>query len=215
MNRDLPVIIIGAGGHAKVLAALLVAAGVEIVGLTDTDPARHGGNVLGCPVLGDDEIIAEHGVGEIKLAVGVGTTRSSAVRHNIYATYAGRGYQFHTCIHPTAMIAADVMIGPGAQVMAGAVIQPGTVIGANAIINTGACVDHDCHIGDHAHIAPGAVLSGGVTVGACSHVGAASVILQNIALGAEVTVGAGAVVTADVDDGACMIGIPAREAKHV
>jgi len=215
LSYNLPVIIIGAGGHAKVLAGLLDAAGTTIAGLVDADAARHGVNVLAHRVLGGDDVIENHTADTVELVVGVGSTRAQNKRKEIFAAYARRGYTFHTCIHPAATIAADAEISPGAQIMAGAIIQPGAVIGANTIINTGACIDHDCHIGDHAHIAPGAVLCGGVTVGACTHIGAASVILQNIAIGDDTTIGAGAVVTSDVRDGACMTGIPARDAKHV
>lgn len=210
MSGGIPVIIIGAGGHAKVLAALLDAVGAPVLGFTDNDPARLGGEVLGHPVLGDDAVIDDHAPSSVELAVGVGSTRACTVRREIHDAFAAKGYRFRTCVHPAAWVSPDARIGAGAQIMAGAIVQPGCTIGAGAIVNTRATVDHDCRIGAHAHVAPGAVLNGSVSVGADTHVGAASVVLQNLTLGKRVTVGAGAVVTKNIADGSSVAGVPAR-----
>ncbi|MGJ3259923.1 MAG: acetyltransferase [Rhodospirillales bacterium] len=215
MSGGLPVIIIGAGGHGKVVAGLLQAAGAKVIGLTDNDTALHGGEVLGYPVLGGDSVIDGHAPDMVELTVGVGSTAPGSSRKKIYDGFAARGYRFRTCIHPAAWVSADAELGDGTQVMAGAVIQPGCAIGENAIINTRASIDHDCHIGAHAHIAPGAVLGGEVSVGVSTHVGIGATVIEDLTIGAGAMIAAGACVVADVGDGTCVAGVPAREMRRV
>lgn len=215
MSGRQPVIIIGAGGHAKVLSALLDAAGVEIVGLTDADPSRHSTHVMGHPVLGGDDIIARHAPGTVELVIGVGSTRPATVRREIYEGFHARGYTFRTCVHPYAWVSPDAVLSAGVQVMAAAAIQPGCRIGANTIINTRASVDHDCRLGDHVHIAPGAVLGGAVHVGHGAHVGTGATVIETRRVGDGALVAAGACVIADVPAGARVAGVPAQALRRV
>ena len=207
----LPVIVVGAGGHAKVVLAALEEAGFEVQGMIDADATRIGRRVLGVPVLGDDGILAGYTGDTIGLVNGIGSTGRADTRIAVFERFHDLGFVFVTIVHPRAFVAADVEIAEGAQVMAGAIIQPGCRIGENAIVNTGARIDHDCIIGAHAHIAPGAVLCGGVTVGRGAHVGAGSTVIQNIEIGPRGLVGAGAVVVAAVGTGSTVVGVPARK----
>ena len=190
-----PVIVIGSGGHAKVVIAALQRSGTEILGITDKDRRRAGARVLGVPVLGDDRVLAGYEADTVVLVNGVGCSGSSALRRRVFEDLREKGFHFAVVIHPAAIVAADSELGEGAQVMAGAVIQPGCRIGANAIVNTGAGIDHDCAIGDHAHIAPGAVLCGGVIVGEAAQVGAGATVIQNVEIGVGALVRAGSLVT--------------------
>lgn len=214
MTAGLTVVIIGAGGHAKVVAGTLLAAGFSVEGLVDADPALAGKRVLGLPVLGGDEILEGRDPAGLLLANGIGSTGNSGVRRKVFDRFKSRGFSFVTLRHPAAVVSAEVGLAEGAQVMAGAVIQPGCRIGANSIVNTGARIDHDCRIGDHAHIAPGAVLCGTVTVGDAAHVGAGAVVVQNIVVGNDVLVAAGATVTHHIDNARRVAGTPAREMKR-
>ena len=202
------VLVIGAGGHAKVVIEALRSMNEHIIGATDADPAKHGSECQGVPVLGGDEVAHDHGPGAVLLANGIG--QSPEGRRTVYRRFKESAYEFLTIIHPSATVAADAELGEGAQVMAGAVIQPTARIGRNAIINTGAIVDHDCAIAEHAHIAPGAILCGAVTVADGAFVGAGATVIQGITIGADATIGAGAVVIDDVAPGAAVNGVPAR-----
>lgn len=205
-----PVVIIGSGGHAKVIVACLRLLGVPILGRTDADPMKRHQTLDGVPFLGEDRVINGQDPAAIQLINGIGSTGDAGKRIGAYEQFRERGFQFSRVIHPSAIIAGDAEIGEGAQVMAGAVIQPGCRLGGNVVINTGARIDHDCVIGDHVHVAPGAVLCGEVKVGARSHIGAGAVIIQTIGVGTDSLIAAGAVVRANVRKSARLAGVPAR-----
>ena len=127
MNR--PVIIIGAGGHAAVVADALMACGVEILGFTDIDTARRGGRHLGLPVLGDDKhVLAGYRQDDIVLANGIGGVASTELRKNVQTGLQGAGWQFMTVQHPSAIVSPKAQIGRGVQMLAGSIIQVGARI---------------------------------------------------------------------------------------
>lgn len=200
-----PVIIVGGGGHARVLIDVLLLQSAEIIGISDPalEPGSHG--PFGLAVLGDNEAISDYPPDSVELVNGIGSTHSTLKRRQVYELFCARNYRFASIIHPSAIIAREVSVGDGVQIMAGSVIQTGTVIGCNTIINTGAKIDHDCRIGDHVHIAPGAVLSGGVVIDDCSHIGAGASVIQSVHIGRDCLVGAGTVALRDAPDGAKVI----------
>jgi len=120
---------------------------------------------------------------------------------------------FVMTIHPNAVVSKHAKIGEGCQIFATAVINAAATIGKHCIINTGAIIEHDCVLEDYVHIAPNATLSGGVQVGESSHIGIGASVLQNITIGKNVTIGAGAVVTKDIPDNCTAVGIPAKPIK--
>lgn len=182
-----------------------------IVGIVDPDPKMAGACLLGVPVLGGDEVVDEFPPSEIQLINGLGSVGPPIKRQQLFDRYKERGYEFAPVIHPSAVVAADVVLGEGSQVMAGVILQAGSSIGVNAIINTRASVDHDCTIQKHVHIAPGVTISGGVIVGESSHIGTGATVIQGITIGKRAIVAAGAVVTKEVPDYAKVRGVPARE----
>ncbi|HEY4245815.1 MAG TPA: acetyltransferase [Lacunisphaera sp.] len=203
-----PVIVIGGGGHAKVLISTLILLGRKVLGFVD--PKTSLPPILGISTLGDDQAISLHDPDKVHLVNGVGTTGISVLRRQIYQKFRKTYYNFETVIHPSAIIALDVEIADGVQIMAGAIVQPGSRLGANAIINTGVRVDHDCSIEAHAHLAPGVTLSGGVLIAEGSFVGTGASIIHGISVGPNSIVGAGAVVIRNVPAGVTVAGVPAR-----
>lgn len=204
-------VVIGSGGHARVLIAALKAAGIVPLACIDIDPARWKTQVLGIAVAGGDDALPSLGAPDrVFLVNGVGSAAQPGARRAVWDKFSQLTYRFASVRDPRAIISEGVLIDDGAQVLAGAVVQPGTRIGSNAIINTGACVDHDCLIGPHAHIAPGAVLCGDVEIGESSHVGAGAIVRQGVRIGAGAVIAMGAVVIRDVSDRSIVGGIPAR-----
>lgn len=205
----LPVIILGGGGHAKVLIDTLKIQSIEVIGITDPDPEVANTSVMDIPVMGDDEVIFKYAPEHILLVNGLGTTRATSFRRQLFLKFKNYGYHFANVIHPSALISSHVTLGEGVQIMPGVIIQAGSCIGDNTIVNTKVSVDHDCRIGPHVHLAPGVTISGGVQVGEGVHVGIGAIIIQGINIGEESLIAAGAVVIRDVAKGVTVKGIPA------
>jgi sugar O-acyltransferase (sialic acid O-acetyltransferase NeuD family) len=208
------VIVLGAGGHAKVVIDLLRKLGRTVVAAVEPTAPAEGAQVLGVP-MENESVIEHHAPGDIELALGIGMPSQDpiaglAARRKIAERFAVRGYRFPPLVHPSAIVGNDCTIGAGAQIMAGAIVQPSCRIGAFAIVNTGACVDHDCELGENCHVAPGATLGGGIRVGAETLIGIGASVHQNLVIGARALIGGGAMVAGPVGDGEVRIGVPAR-----
>jgi len=202
-----PLILVGSGGHARILLSTLLLLGGRVLGFVDPDKTRT--ELLGVPYLGGDDALSDD-PGQVVLVNGLGSVASIENRLRVYESFRRRGYRFASVIHPGAIVAPEAELADGVQIMAGAIVQTGCVVEENCIINTGARVDHDCVIHAHAHVAPGAVLCGNVHVGSRSHVGAGATVIQAVHIGSDAIVGAGAVVLSDVPECCTVVGIPAR-----
>lgn len=209
---SLPVIVVGGGGHAKVVLDALLAIKRQILGFCDPD--ENGDRLAGVKRLGGDESILQFAAANVALANGIGMMPFRSLRREVHEKFSSKGYRFERIIHPSAVVGSDVALEDGVQVMAGVVIQPGTCVGKNSIINTSASIDHDCIIGAHVHIAPGATLCGHVQIGENAHVGCGATIIQNITVGNNSVIGAGAVVLRDVPPNSTVVGIPARAVEN-
>lgn len=207
------VIIVGAGGHAAVVADALLAGAHPVLGFVDAEPSRHGGRVCGLPILGGDDVLAEYDQDTVRLANGVGGTRGEGLRSKVQGRFEALGWQFVGLRHPSAIVSPFAEVDPCAQLMAASVVQPGAVVGKGCIVNTGAVIEHDVELGTFVHVACNATLCGGVRVGANSHIGAAAVVRQRISLGPETVVGAGSVVVRDFAGCGLLMGVPARSTK--
>jgi len=202
-------LILGAGGHAQVVADAVTAGapanGLELIGYLDDDPARLGEDLGGVRVLGP--LAARPAMPHDGVVVAIG---SNARRAAIFDVLGRDGETLVTVSHPSAIIAASVVIGAGTMICAGVIVNPHASIGRNVILNTGCSIDHHGRVEDHAHIAPGARLGGNVTVGRGTLVGIGAVVLPGVSIGAGAVVGGGSVVVRDVADGDTVAGNPAR-----
>lgn len=196
--RGKPIILLGAGGHAKVLLDILLGQNAEILGIAEKDGADRPTGLYGIPVIGSDSDVGQYAPDKIVLVNGIGSVGSTALRQKIFEKFKRQGYRFRQVVHPQAMVSRRAELGEGVQVMAGAVVNIGTRIRENSIINTNASVDHDCEIGAHVHIAPGVTLSGGVTVGDGSHIGTGAAVVQGITVGHHSFVEAGGIVMRNI-----------------
>ena len=211
MTMRLRSILIGGGGHARVLQDIAGTSNeLEILGYTDTAP----GTLKDLPYLGNDDILAAYDPKEILLINGVGSVERPVRRCKVYLHLSQKGYRFATIVQPGAVVSPNARLDSGIQVIGAAVIQSGSVIHENCLINTSAVIDHDCMIGPHTHIATGAVVTGSVKIGRACHIGAGTVIIQGITIGDNVLIGAGSLVLSDIPTGATAYGSPARIISH-
>ena len=201
------IVIIGAGGHGRVVADLcdLLGSWQEIVFLDDRFPAMDAcGEWRVVGTMADIPAAAADGN---EFALGIG---SNAVRMKFFEEARKSGAVLPALVHPAAAVSPRSRLGAGSVVLATAAVNIGAETGAGVIINTGASVDHDCQLGDGVHICPGARLAGAVRVGDLAMIGVGSSVRQGITIGAGATVGAGAAVVADVQPGLVVAGVPAK-----
>jgi UDP-perosamine 4-acetyltransferase len=202
-----PFVIIGAGGHAKVILDMLHdRAEFTCAGCVDPDPQS--ASLLKVPGLGDDGALAKILSSGIRHAfVAIGSNRVRAERQQ---QVRALGFTIINAISRYAVISPRATLGAGVAIMPGAVINVDTVIEDGAIINTGATVDHDCRIGAFAHVAPGTHLAGNVTVGNGAFLGVGTSVIPRRVIGAWSMVGAGSAVVHDIPEGITAVGVPAR-----
>jgi UDP-perosamine 4-acetyltransferase len=206
------VVIIGAGGHGRVVLDILLRAGTyRVEGFVDSNPNLHGRRMDGRAVLGDVSCLPrlrDEGLHGAVVAIG-----DNGVRRE-FADYVEEvGLHLVNAIHPSAHLAHNVMLGKNIVIAAGALVCTHCQLGDSVILNTGCIVDHESKIGTAVHICPGAKLAGRVTVDSGAFIGIGATIIQNVRIGYEAVVGGGAVVIRDVSPMTTVVGVPARVIK--
>lgn len=204
-------LILGAGGHAKVVAETAMSIGrwARIGFLDDRHPVIS--ELLNLPVVGrfSDAFAFREFYSEAVVALGNNDSRIGWLR-----SLEADGYTLPSLVHSKAYVSPYSLLGVGTVVFAQAAVNAGARLGRGVIVNTGATVDHDCFIGDGVHVCPGAHLAGEVRIGAYTCIGIGAVVKQQMVVGEGVTVGAGAVVVKSVPAGVIVAGVPARIVKH-
>lgn len=200
------ILIVGGGGHARVVADILLAMDdMEPVGFIAGDVPAGTSGPLGLKVLGGDEDVNRIPHDGLVVAVG-----ENSVRRRLFERFAAQGETLVSAVHPSAILAPDAVLGLGCVVCPGAIVNTGAVVGDNVILNSGCVVEHDCAVGDHAHVAPGAKLAGGVRVGVSAFIGLGAAVVPGVTVGEGGVAGAGSVVLRDVEPGVTVVGVPAR-----
>ena len=209
---SMKVVIIGAGGHGKVVLDILRAQGKhDPAGFVDTTPALTGTVVGGKPVFGPPNLLPklrQRGIDGAIVAIGDCRVRAQYAR-----VLREQGFELINAIHPSACVSPTAAIGHNVVIAPQAAVCTEAKIGDSVILNTGSIVDHECEIGEGAHICPGVQLAGRVRVGPGAWVGIGANVIQCLSIGEYALVGAGAVVIRDVPAYATVVGCPARVIK--
>lgn len=198
-------LIIGAGGHGKVIADIALRMNKwEYIAFLDD--GEHVKNLMGIEIIGKSTDISRY-IKDYDIFVGIG---NNAIRENIQEQLESKGASIPVLIHPDAVIGAQVSMESGTVVMAGTVINCCTQIGKGCIINTASTVDHDNIIEDYVHISPGTHLAGTIKIGKGTWLGIGTVVINNINITGNCKIGAGTVVTKDISESGTYVGVPAR-----
>ena len=197
-------LIIGAGGHGRVIADIAERMGryEAVAFLDDAVPAEQ----LPHPYMGSCAD-AEHFLNDYDFIVAIG---NGSVRKQLMEDLAAMGADMATVIAPETVIGAQVQIGEGTVIMPGVIVNTGTRIGRGVILNTASSVDHDCVVEDYCHVAVGAHLCGTVRVGKQTWIGAGATVINNVNICDECLIGAGAVVVKNIVEADTYVGVPAR-----
>lgn len=203
------VIIIGAGGHAKVIADIILKNNDELIGFLDDNIGIGKKVIEKYNVIGklDDCIQLYNSDNSIKFIIGIGDNK---IREKISKKY---NLPYYTAMHPTSTIGLGVKIKEGTAIMANTTINVNASIGKHCIINTGAIIEHDNEIEDFVHVSPNAAIAGTVKIGKRTHVGIGACIKNNISVCEDAIIGAGAVVVNNIEVKGTYMGIPAKLIK--
>lgn len=202
------VIIIGAGGHARVIADIIKKSNDEIIGFLDDNVEIQGRTIFDDKkVLGDTSEKSVKKYSDCYFIIGIGSNR---IRRIISEKYSN--IKWYTAIHPSSIIGSDVSIKEGTAVMAGTVINTGTVVGKHCIVNTCSSLDHDNILEDYVHISPGSHLAGTVRISEGTWICAGVTIINNITIGKNNIIGAGATVIKNIEEeNSTFVGIPVKK----
>ncbi len=205
--RDL--VIVGAGGFARETAAAAAAGSTwQVRGFADDDPALHGTNRSGLPILGTvDSVVA---MPDVAVVVCVGNPRNYTARRRIVQRLGLPPHRYATVVHPSAAIGAGSVIGPGSVLLAGTVLTADITVGSHVAVMPQAVLTHDDQVGDYATIASGVRLGGGAVLGTGAYVGSGALVREGVTVGDWSLIGMGSVVLHDVPPGEVWAGNPAR-----
>lgn len=204
-------LIVGCGGHGRVVLDILVNGGkYEVVGFVDSNPVMAGRRIDGIKVLGTPDALPRLRT-ELDIHAGIVAIGDNGVRRAISDRMESLGFELINAIHPSANLARNVSLGKNIAIAAGALVCAHCQIGDSVILNTGCIVDHETMIGTATHVCPGARIAGRVTVESGAFVGIGATIIQSVRVGYEARIGAGAVVIKDVAPMSTVVGVPARE----
>lgn len=202
-------LVMGAGGHSKVVLDVARNAGWHPAAILD--PVGEGHYCNDVAVLGDDEMAKDllyNGVQNAVVGIGL-----NSLRAQVGERLVSLGFECPSLVHQSAQISPYASIGRGVVIMPGAIVNAGSRIDDFTVINSGAIVEHDCIVGYGAHIAPRAVLGGGVEIGKYVLFGIGAVARPQSSVGRNSVIGAGSLVIGAVAEYCTAFGAPARKVR--
>ena len=212
-RNNLPVIILGGGGHASVLTEICIEQGRQILAVVSPETRLTRQIFKGLPHLKQDNYVLEFSASSVELVNGVGGLPGSELRKGLATKFSELGYRFATIVASSATVSRTATLGEGAQVLPRATINAGVSIGMHSILNTGSIVEHDCSIESYVHIAPGATICGGAKIREGAQIGPNSVVAQGLNIGEHSIIGAGVSVVRSLENYSKVL--PAKTASSI
>jgi UDP-perosamine 4-acetyltransferase len=210
-----PVLILGAGGYAKVVIDIIERLDeYSIVALIGQETEKND-TFMGYKVYKGDHFLEEFrqkGYNSIFLAVGGYV--DNARRTELFNHYLEAGYDMINLVHPDAIVSKSAKLGRGSIVCAGAIINPDAFIGEDAVISAGVIVEHDAQIMNHTLLSTGVYVGAGTVVEEGALLGLGAKAIPRVRIGKRTLVAAGAVVVNNIEDDAIVFGIPAKPKKQ-
>ncbi|MFZ4123965.1 MAG: acetyltransferase [Candidatus Planktophila sp.] len=211
MEELKPAILLGAGGHARVVYELARLIGYEVIGMCAPELPDESDNFWnGMKYFGPDNSLDFLDSSDYFLLNGIGQMPFNSTRRFVYDKFTARGFYFPALIHPFSFVSPSATVLDGAQVFAGAILQANVKVGSNVIINTRVSVDHDSVISDNVHLAPGSIVCGGVCIEAGVFVGAGAVVANGVHVGLNSVIGAGASCVKDMPQASKLVPLNKR-----
>lgn len=208
-----PLLLLGAGGLARETLAVIrvLPEAWRPIGVLDDDPARHGSDVDGVPVLGPTDLVHDHP--DAAVVPCVASPHRPAARLRLTDRLRLPAERWASIVHPGASIADGTVLGEGAIVLAGVVVTAPITVGRFLMAMPHVLLTHDDEVRDGVTLAGRATLAGGVRVGRGAYVGQGALVREQVVIGDEAVIGMGSVVLADVPDGQTWAGVPARKLR--
>lgn len=214
-QRPRRTIILGCGGHGRVVLDILNhAGGFDVVGFVDSNPDYHARRIDGVKVLGHPDDLPQHR-DELEIECGIIAVGDNGARRALAGQFDRMGIELINAIHPSANLAQNLTLGRNIVIAAGCLVCAHCQIGDSVILNTGCIIDHESLVGTATHVCPGARVAGRVTIESGAFVGIGATIIQCLRVGYDAVVGAGAVVIRDVAPMSTVVGVPAREITRI
>lgn len=159
-------LIIGAGGHGKVVKEVAESLNIyEKIDFLDDNSPEAIGKISDMINLRADYNAAFVGIG------------NNAFRLELLNKLEALGYDIPILIHPTAYISKTAKIDKGSVVEPKAIVNANTVVKEGCIISVGAIVDHDVVVNEGVHCNAGSICKAGSVVEACRKLQAGEVVL--------------------------------------
>lgn len=190
-----PILLVGAGGHAKSCIDVIEQQGeFEIIGLVGLDN-EVGSSVLGYPVVGTDTDLPALVNDSSNALVTIGQIKSPRPRIQLHDLLLSIGFNLARIISPGAYVSSHASIGAGTIIHHGAIVNASADIGDNCIINSRSLIEHDAKIDNHCHISTGAIINGHASIGMGCFVGSGCQVRESIVIGVRCVIGMGQRVT--------------------
>lgn len=204
-----PVIVLGAGGHAKILIDIIQVSSQYYVEAIIGNIDEEIDTLMGYSVLkGDHHLTQFFEKGIRNVAIGIGGYTNNEKRKEIYLRLKSEGFDIVNLIHPSAIISSSVSLGDGVVIFAGVILNAEVEVGNNVIIATGSTIDHESKIESHVLVSAGVTIGAGNLVGEGALLALGSKVISRVNIGSGALIAAGSVVVCDVASNSKIYGVP-------